>query len=66
MTGRARLEAPNLDLRFLAEDRIFKFDGQIEAQIFAAPLPGLPLLAAAHVEHLAEQIAEDVAQVDGA
>src|SRR5579872_4062857 len=63
MTRRATLETTNLDLSLLAEDCIFKLDRQIEPQIFSAPLTALSLLAAAHVEHLAEQVAEDVAQV---
>ncbi len=40
-------------------------DGEVVAQVIAAHLPGGALLAA-HVEHFAEQIAEDVAQVDRA
>ena len=65
MAGGARLEAANLDLGLCAEDRVFEIDGQVEAQIVAALLPRLALLPAAHVEHLAEQVAEDVAKVHG-
>ena len=43
-----------------------KLDREIEAQIVAATLPRTSLLRSAHVEHLAEQVAEDVAQVDTA
>ena len=66
MTGVATFEAANLDLGLGSKNCVFKLDREIVAQIVAANLPRTSLLSSTHVEHLAEQVAEDVAQVDTA
>ena len=58
----ARLLPADADLLLHAEDRLFKLQRQVVAQVAPALHPRSPPRAA-HVEHLAEQIAEDVAQV---
>ena len=59
----ADFEPADLYFSFGAEEGVLKVDRQIETQIVAAMLPRRPLSAAAHRKHLAEQVAEDVANV---
>ncbi len=65
MAGFAGFKPANLDLGFGAEEGVFKVDAQVEAQVVATLLPRGALLTAspAHIEHLSEQIAEDVADI---
>ena len=58
----AVFHAANFNFALLAEDGFFKREGQLILQI-ATALGTRGATAAAHVEHLSEQIAEDVAQV---
>src|ERR1700683_4618238 len=61
----ADLHAANRDLRLLAEDRFFEFDGEVVADR-ATLLDARGTAAAADVEHFAEQIPEDGRDVLGA
>jgi hypothetical protein len=60
-TGGAMLHAADFDFCFLAEDGLFKFEGEVVAKIATALLTRAA--AATDVEHLAEKIAEDVIDV---
>ena len=64
VAGAAGLEAADLDLGLDAEDGGLEVDGQVEAQVVAALLAVGAMRIAAHRKHLAEQIAEDVANID--
>src|SRR5208283_1384401 len=62
----ARLQPPDLDLLLHPEGRLFELQRHVVAQIAPALCPRGPpsaAAAAAHVEHLPEQVAEDVSQV---
>jgi hypothetical protein len=59
----AGLGAADGDLALYAEDGLFKARAHVVLQVAAALLAGGAAVAAAHVEHLAEEIAEDVAEV---
>jgi hypothetical protein len=50
------------DLPFLTEDSFLELERHVEAKVAATLNPG-GLALAAHVEHLAEEIAEDVADI---
>ncbi len=58
----ADLRAAELDLYLLAEDRLFELELEIVANV-AATLPASIATPAAHVEHLAEEVAEDIAHI---
>ena len=60
----AGFAAAQLDLGLGAEDRGFKVHRQVEAEIVAALLTAGTALLAAHIEHFAEKVAEEVADVD--
>ena len=50
-------------VRLLAEDRLFELERQVVANVAAALCTRGRRAIAAHVEHLSEKVAEDVAQV---
>src|SRR5260370_14033590 len=61
---RARLHPPDRDLLLLAEDRLLELQRQVIPQIASTLTARSPAAAvAAHIEHLAEKIAEDIPQV---
>ena len=58
----AHFRAADLDLPLLAEHRLFELQLHVVLQV-AATLRARRAALSAHVEHLAEQVAEDVAQI---
>src|SRR5580658_1898638 len=63
---RACLLPPDLDFLIDAEDCVFKFNDQVESKVVAsllARMAATALARPAHSEHLAEQVAKDVADV---
>src|SRR5579859_3824441 len=60
----ADLSTANLDFRLLAERCFFKLKREIVANVTATLHPSIPTVAA-HVEHFAEEISEDISYVSG-
>src|SRR6185437_4873473 len=60
----AGFKPANFDLGLGAEDSVFEVDGQVEAKVISPLLARGALGSAAHVEHFAEEIAENVTKID--
>ena len=58
----AELRPAELDFYLLAENRLFELELQIVANV-AATLPAAVATSPSHVEHLAEEVAEDIAHI---
>src|SRR5882757_2407843 len=60
----AHLSAADLDFCLLAESSFFKLQREIVANVAAALYPSIATVAA-HVEHLPEEVSEDISHVSG-
>ena len=58
----ADLSAAELDFCLLAENRLFELEREIVANV-AAALPAPIATPSAHVEHLAEEVSEDISHI---